>query len=275
VSESLPMMKPRDVITPTATLLGLIVTALGILLTLADESEKVIVRNFAFIFITVVGLFVCAVIFTVFSSLLKKTKLWSCALIFYIVGWAFLGTIIILTLVGYAYGVEILQFQLPQFNLELVSLVSALVSILVGIVSFFVQYRKASAYRKHISELSRKVEVWPKERDEAITELKFESLDLNDSLVILRSDIERELRGLARLSGIRMRKPYPIRKVVTDLKQKDVLSPELAYSILFVYNVCSKVVHGEVIPEKDAQMIRELGINILINLRKISEKRRT
>jgi len=52
-----------------------------------------------------------------------------------------------------------------------------------------------------------------------------------------------------------------------------ILSPELAYAILFVYNVCSKVVHGEVLSKKDALMVRELGVKTLINLRKIAQER--
>lgn len=273
VSESFPSMKPRDIVTPSAALLGLIVTAFGILVALAGEPEQEIVKNFAFLFITVVVLFIFAVIFTALSSLLRKIRLWSCALIFYVVGWAFFGTIVVLVLIGYAYGIDALQLQLPQFNLELVSSLSWVVGIIAGFLSSWLAYRRISAYRKKISELSKKVEVSSAELHDATTQwLRYEFLTITDSLVILRSEIEGELRRLAKLLRIRIERPYPIRKLVTALKVKEILSPELAYSILFVYNVCSKAVHGEVLPEKDALMVQELGIKTLINLRKIVQK---
>jgi len=274
--ESLPLMIPRDIITPSATLLGLIVTALGILVAVAGEPEQLIVRNFAFLFIAVVGLFVFTVILTVASSLLRKIKLWNYALILYIAGWAFLGTILILTLIGYAYGIEILQLQLPQFNLELVSYVAVVVSIIaafIPLLKYLTKWRElVKDIREKTAELSPMVKVTQKEFDEAFAELRYASLGVTDSLVLLRSDIERELRGLAASLQIKVVRPYSIRKVVIALETRGILNPELAHAILLVYSICSKVVHGLDLSKGDSYAARELGIKTLVKLRELSEK---
>ena len=49
-----PEIQPRDVITPSATILTLIITAFGIVVTLANDSQLFIIRNFASVFIAVV-----------------------------------------------------------------------------------------------------------------------------------------------------------------------------------------------------------------------------
>jgi len=274
MAESFPQMKPRDVVNPSATILGLIVTALGILVALAGESKQVIVKNFAFLFIVIVVLFVLAVMFTAFSSLVRKIVLWKCALLLYVAGWAFLGTILIFVLVGYAYGIEALQLQFPEFNLDLVSVVASLVGLIFGLASAIYWYKKELTYRKRVLEMSKKITTTSKELDEATAQLKFESIDMRNSLLILRSDIKRELQEIAEATMTPIARPYQyqIRKLVTTLKLREILSADLAYSILFVYNFSSRVVHGETVSDKDAALVRELGTKALINLRKIAKK---
>ena len=55
-------MEPRDIVQPSATILGLIVTAVGILVALAGtgQNQLNIVRNFGVMFIVVVIFFVIA-----------------------------------------------------------------------------------------------------------------------------------------------------------------------------------------------------------------------
>ena len=265
------MMQTRDVVTSSATILGLILTAFGILATVAGESEQVIVKNFALVFTIVVALFVCSVIFTTFSSLLRKNKLWNCALIFYIFGWGVLGTIMILTLIGYGYGIEMLQFQLPQFNVELVTVVSTVVGLIASILSSAFLFRRILAYRKRISELSSKVDVPRQEVADAFKKLEIESLDLNDQIVLLRRDVEREIRNLARLSEIaeKTRRHIPLARLIYELIDENILSPDLGKTTLFVYRECSRVVHGEILSDKDARLIRELGLKTLVAVREI------
>lgn len=274
MTENLQVMKPRDVVTPSATILVLILTALGILVAWAGQSQQIIVRNFAILFIIVVTLFVLAVIATVLSSLLRRARLWSAALILYVAGWSVLGSMLIIVLIGYAYGIETLQVQLPQFNFELVlAILLTVLGISIALASWLLEGR-LSEYRKRVKGLSEKVDVNKKEFEEASEELNSESVDLTNSLVILQSDIERELRRLVRASETRVVRHYkhPIRKLVTALKQRNILSPQLAYSVLFVYNFCSRAVHGEVVSEKDALLVRELGIKTLISLRSLATR---
>jgi len=275
ISESFPTMQTRDVVTSSATILGLIITAFGILVTLADEPEQVIIKNFALVFITVVALLVCAVIFTTLSSLLKKPRLWSGALIFYIFGWGFLGTLMMLTLIGYGYGIETLQLQLPQFNVEFVNVVSALVGLVVSILSVVISLRGILAYRRRISELSSKVKVSTAELKAEFNKLELASLDFNTQLVVLRTNIEREIRKLANLSKITKKKVgprIPLTRLVYQLMEKKIFSPQLAKTTLFVYRECSRVVHGEIFSDKDARLVSELGLKTLVELRRTVQK---
>lgn len=268
VSQTLPAMQTRDVVTSSATILGLILAAFGILVTLAGESEQVIVKNFALVFTIVVAFFVCSVIFTTFSSLLRKGKLWSCALVSYVFGWSVLGTVMVLTLIGYGYGIKMLQLQLPQFNVELVTVASTVVGLVASIVLSVFLFRQVLAYRKQVSELSSRVDVSRQEYTEALNKLEVESLDLGDQLVLLRRDIEREILKLAKLSGIikRIGRHVSFLRVVDALLHEEVLSPYLARTLHFVYRECSKAVHGEVLSDKDARLVRELGLKTLVTL---------
>jgi hypothetical protein len=269
MAEKFETMIPRDIITPSATLLGLIITALGILIATAGESNQVIVKNFAILFIIVVAVFVLAVVFTSLSSLFKKARLWTIALIFYIAGWSILGSILIIVLIGYAYGIEILQIQLPKFAPDLVSLISSLIT---GIITAFVielMYERIRGYRKALQKLSEKVDVTKKDFDEKNAELQSSSLDLMDSLVLLRRDIEQELRRVYVSSSGKKDEPCPrgFRNLVVALRNRGVIDSNLESSLFQVYKISSRAVHGEDINKKDAMLIRELGIKVLLVLR--------
>jgi hypothetical protein len=56
VTESYKQMEPKDIVQPSATILGLIVTAVGILVALAGtgDAKLSIVRNFGIMFVLVV-----------------------------------------------------------------------------------------------------------------------------------------------------------------------------------------------------------------------------
>ena len=192
----------------------------------------------------------------------------------YIFGWGVLGTVMVLTLIGYGYGIEMLQLQLPQFNVEVVNIVSAMVGLIVSILSFAFFFRKILAYRKHILKLSSEVKVSMKKFTDAFSKLKMESMDLNDQLILLRRDLEREILKLARMSGITksMKRHVPLTRLMYVLMDERILSASLGKTILFVYQECSKAVHGEILSDKDARLIRELGLKSLIALREITKK---
>jgi hypothetical protein len=274
MAERFETMIPRDVITPSATILGLILTAFGILVVTAGESNQVIVKNFAFLFIIVVIFFVLAVVFTSLSSLFKKARLWTVALIFYVAGWSILGSILIIVLIGYAYGIEILQIQLPEFAF---ALVQAIAGMITGAITAFVielMYKRIRDYRKRIQDLSAKVEVTKKDFDERNAELQSASFNLMDSLVLLRRDIEQELRRLYRLSSSKEDEPCPrsFRNLVNTLRQREVINTNLENSLFQIYKLGSRAVHGEEINKKDALLIKELGIKVLISLKYLIAK---
>lgn len=147
--EDFPRMQPRDVVAPSATILAFIITAFGIIVTLADEAQQLVVKNFALILITVVILFVSAVSLTALSSLVEKQILWRASLAVYAFGWFFLGTVTVITLVGYGYGIEALQIQLPQYNAPAVNISAFLVSAICSfLLRFFYEYLKKRVRKK-------------------------------------------------------------------------------------------------------------------------------
>jgi len=137
-----PTMETRDIVSPSATILGFIITTFGILVAIARESEQVIIRNFALVFIFVLLLFVLAVVFTALSSLLGKIILWKCALLSYILGWIFLGTVMTITLIGYAYGIESLQWQLANFSPLLLNALSSIIDASALLIIYAILRRR-------------------------------------------------------------------------------------------------------------------------------------
>jgi len=269
------MMQPRDIVTPSAAILGLILAAFGIVVTLAGEPQQVVVKNFALIFCAVVALFVCAVVFTIFSSLLRKVKLWNCALIFYTFGWGFLGSVMILVLVGYGFGIETLQLQFPQFSVELVTSQSILVGLILGALVSILLARRVSEYRRCVSQLSRALEVPGKEFSEALADLEMTSSDIRKQLEKLCAKITQQIRILAKVSGIeeKMGGPFfPLIRVLYVLRDEEILSSEITNIAVFVYQGCNRAIHGEVISENDARLIRELSLKTTVTLKKIVDE---
>ncbi len=259
----------------SATILGLIITAFGIIVTLGDENNQVIVRNFALVFVIVVILFACSVLFTAISSLLEKKKLWNCALIVYIIGWAFLGTVLIVTLLGYAYGIEMFQIELPQYNFEVVNIIALSAGITTGILTAYFSYDRVKRIIKSLTELSSKLKVDQEDLEYSSLMLQKESWDLNEELIILRTEIEREARKLADLAEIDNkieRKYVPFGMLIQFLLHEQMLSPQLATSLRFIYSKLSRAVHGELLSDKESKLTLEIGLKTLITLKEYIEE---
>jgi len=274
MAEKFQTMIPRDVITPSATILGLILTAFGILVATAGETNQIIIKNFAFLFIIVVVVFVLAVVFTSLSSLFKKARLWTVALIFYVAGWSILGSILVVVLIGYAYGIEVLQIQLSEFNADLVFGIAGLISGAITAILTRASYKRITEYRKKIHELTAKVDVTKEDFDKKNAQLQSASLNLMDALVLLRRDIEQELRSLYRASSTSDDRscPQTFRNLVNALVQREVIDPYLEKSLYQIYAVGSRVAHGVDVNTQDARLIKELGIRVLITLKYLKVK---
>lgn len=276
ISESLHKMNTRDVVSSSATILGLIITAFGIIVTLGRDSNQIIVKNFAFVFIIIVILFVCSVIITTISSILDKERLWTCALIVYIIGWASLGTTMILTLLGYAYGIEMFQIQMEQYDSEVVSIITIIVGGVTGVLMSFTVNR-LKRYLDGLIERSKKLNVETSEIEHDGIILQKESRNIRQELIILRTEIERETRKLANLNGSNNAKEtyYRFSEHVRFLKNKNIIDNNLGNTLLFIYRRLSKVVHGENISIKESELLLEIGLKTLTSVRKLIEKTET
>ena len=275
---SFPTMVPRDITTSSAALIGLVITALGILVTAAEEPQEVIyIRNFSVTFIGVIILFVLAVLFTSLSSLLKRELLWKIATTIYTIAWAFLGVILIVTLIGYAYGIQSLQFHLPQFDISLITTLSSLFSVILMFYQTWRMVTRVKTATREIKELLSKMPKPTRTEQERIKNivnntLKSENEDVRLSIVKLRMNIEEYLSQIADLSHAPKRKYFQLMPSLDFLLKKKIISKHLSNSIKFVWNTCSKVVHGIEIPVKDARIVLNLGGRILLELMKIENR---
>lgn len=267
-------MQTRDIVSSSATILGLIITAFGIIVALGNETNQVIIKNFALVFIIIVILFSCSVIFTAISSLLEKNRLWTCALIVYIVGWVFLGTVMVTTLIGYAYGIEMFQIQLEQYNSDFVAIISLLSGALTGIIVNFA-WKRFKKYIKNLIEKSNKLNVDASEIEYDGIMLQRESQNINQELIILRTEIERETRKLAELVSVNQKiedQQVRFSHLIQILVNKEIITKDFAGTLKFVYGKLSKSVHGEVYYEEEARLILELGLKTLASIKKLIQK---
>lgn len=267
-------MQPKDVITPSATILGLILTAIGILVSLGGDTNQLIVRNFAFLFIIVVILFVSAVIVTALFSLLKKQKLWSASLILFVAGWSVLGSVLIIVLVGYAYGIETLQIQLPTFDTNFILNILSIIAGLSGLISASLYFEKMRRRLKQLKKLSVELSSAKTKPIEATPVLGLKALGLRNSLTLIRSEIEFELKKL--LIGRKNKEDIarvPLRRSINYLIDMGVIKPNLANALISVYRFSSRAVHGDDFPEKEGMLIKDLGLEVLFQLRELNKQR--
>jgi len=271
-------IQPKDLITSSATIVGLILAALGVLIALAGEQYQAIVRNFAFVFIIVIVFFVIAVIITALSSLLKKYRIWQVGLAFYVIGWSFFGGILILIFIGYAYGIEVFQIQMPEFDVELSVGISSAISSILGLVTGIVSVILTSRRRKEIETVSANIEVKQYDLEKERKSMGVDSSsNLRNSVILLRSDVEKEIqqifyateKGIRNIGGPRH---LSIRMMLMALVERKLIDEQLARSILFLYAESSKVVHGQEISSKTLSLIRDLGVKALIRLRQIRKE---
>jgi len=128
---------PKDILVPSAALLGFIIAALTFVSTTLGQSTTpesreqlaIILRNFTAGFLAVVVLTTLAVTAAAFSSIIRNAKLARLSIAVFGIGWALVGTIVSLILAGSVFGIESLQIQLPQFDPTSLFLVSVFLTI--------------------------------------------------------------------------------------------------------------------------------------------------
>jgi len=272
MAESPPVLQPRDILSPSATLLGFVFTTLGITLTFLTEQEEIL-KNISYILIGAILFIVLSAILTILATYRKSLTLWNWARRFYIASWGFLGIVSILVLVGKIFGFEILQITLPEFNQELVTGLSALLSLIVGFLSSRIGYISLKkeietqlesfeiVRNRYENEIDRKIDQAFMEEDE----------DLEMTFFKIAVNIEKNLRSIIEIIGLDSdsREFRSARNIFNYLIKKGVITGNLINAFNTVWNIRNNIAHGEKVYSNDLKLALDLSALLLVELEKI------
>jgi hypothetical protein len=263
-------MRPRDILTPAATLVGLVITTIG-LSSVTGLSD--VLKTMSSALVLIVGLFVTAATFTCFASLKSSHAIFRLGLILYTIGWIFTGLVLSLVLLSYAWGIQILQIRISQLpNLEtLVSAISAIISLLAAIES----YRRLRIDRQQIAGLT---DLLTEDRNKtnAIVQqtLKIDTDDPKMAVVRLAMDLESILRKLAISHGLSEKEKgvTPVKRLQSYLLEKNAIDTTTANALELIRKTRNIIVHsGGDVSREDALVAMGLAAAVLEKLsRKVS-----
>jgi hypothetical protein len=271
-----PLMQPRDILTPTATLLALSVASIALIISIMPQNPN-IVRNFAAIMIGVVILFISSAVTTSLATFLRRQWIWRTAIGLYIIGWVYLAGVLLILFVGYATGIEI--FQLPKFDI-LTGLGIPLVVVLFLLVELVWMLRHREMFMRGLEILLRimreSMDAVGKERVGRETEdiLAIEKKDVPMSVVKTVIEIERRLREIAISLGFEPRH-IGASQLAYMLFKRGVIDERTLQAITEVWKVRNYVVHGYGISKRDATAALDLAMTVLVALKEMQEKPRT
>jgi hypothetical protein len=258
---------PRDILTPAATLLGLVVAAIGLSSTIEGSSS--IIRTLSSVLILVVLLFATAAMATCASTLRRSYRLFRVGVVLFGMGWAFTALVISLFLIGYAWGINVLQITIPQIpHLDIASVISITFSI-VSLIATFWSYRKARIDKRQLTDLLNEL---PQRDTEQAKELLNNALkeaphDPKMALVKLAIDIEGALRSKARSLGYPHGPFVPLGEVTDFLLHNNAIEAATAASIKRIRTIKNIIVHsgGDISPN-DARVALNLAATVLTAL---------
>jgi len=271
------LLQPRDILTPAATFVGLVLTAIGVSTAIVGFST--VLQTFLVALILVVVLFVGAALLTCFSSLRNSYGIFKVAIVLYTGGWFAAGVFICLLLVGYAWGIQILQIQIPNIpTITVEELISIAMSTL-AIVFSLVVFKRTRIDKK---QLTASIEQLAEDRSKAQTIAK-EALvaTSNDpKMAFLKAaiDLENTLRKMALEFGLPQREANvaSIGKLLDYLASNKAIDLTTGSSMGYVRSIRNKVVHsaGDVSP-KDAMLALDLAATLLAKLSPIKSSNTT
>jgi hypothetical protein len=259
-SDSDAWIHPRDILTPVATLVGFVAAAIGLSATVAGVSD--VLRALSLGLLSVVVLFVGAAFVTCVASLRRSRGIFKAAQILYMMGWVSAGLFLCLLLLGFAWGIQILKFKIPNFPSLDLQTVFSLVMGLIGIFSSLVIFQKS---RIDVGKLSKEIVEIPVNRAN-VNSIVESALQLDDpKMAFLRVmiDLERTLRDLAIKHGYSQQR-VTMRDLSRFLELKGIIDPITSESLAFVWRIRNMVAHGSGdVSLRDARVALDLAATIL------------
>jgi len=263
-------MQPRDILTPAATLLGLVLAAIGLSSAIAGASA--ILQTLSIVLMIIVVLFAGAALATCVASLRRSHRVLRVAVVLFATGWAFTGIIVCLLLLGYAWGIQIFQIPVivvPQFaslNIEsILSIAGGVFSFLVGLYNY-----RRTRIKQELEELANSLAA-DRGKTQAIVRhtLDADPRDPKMAFVRLTINLEKAVRKIAESSGYPERdaRTVPLRRITGYLRSKGILDSGTADSINRIWNVRNMIIHsGADISDRDAAAAVDLAATVLSRL---------
>ena len=259
---------PRDILTPAATLVGLVLTAIGLSTSIVGLST--VLQTLSLALVSVVVLFVSAAFLTCLASLRSSYGIFRVAVVLYTGGWVFAGIFICLLLLGYAWGIQILQIQIPEIPILTVqTLISVAVSISSAVYALLI-YRRSRIDSQRLTTLIEQL-AEDQNKTKMITKeaLGVTSNDPKMAFVKVTIDLEEVLRKMALAYGLPKQEgaKATMMKLLDYLSSKGVIHPATANSIIYVRDIRNRVVHsaGD-ISERDVMVALDLAATLLAKL---------
>jgi class 3 adenylate cyclase len=260
---------PRDILTPAATLVGLVVTAIG--LSTAIATVSVVLQTLSVALVVVVILFVAAAFVTCVSSLRNSRSIFRVSVVLYAVGWVFTGIVVSLLLLGNAWSIQILQIQIPQIpSVDIERLLSSIFSVFSVILAVVI-YRRSRIDRKRLISMTRDLGEDPSKTKAIVqTALGADQSDPSMAILGITIELERELRTIVQACGLpqSQARTAPMSTIVDYLSSKNVIDEAAADSTKALWRLRNIILHyGGDVSTRDARLTLALAANILAYVR--------
>lgn len=248
-------LQPKDILTPSATIVGFILASIGIITSFND-----VLRSYVTLLIIVILFFLVTTILTLFSSLTKKVILWKYAQISYLASWSLVAITTLAILLKLGFDIDIFSIKLiPEIpNKELA--ISLIVSVVVSFVSALIGYQiinKINTIFKEIENLKKSHK--PRKLRKSTQEIVVELLE---TLI----KIENRIRSLARPELHNK----PIHDISYYLVSKAILPETILRDIRLLWAVRNKLVHeGLEIPRNYATSSLDLSKDVYKTLNNV------
>ena len=107
-------------------------------------------------------------------------------------------------------------------------------------------------------------------RSESLVDIQTELTVPADAnyLFLVRYSIEKELRRIwrDRFDGDLQRRAIPVRKILSYLRESELVDPALPGMVQEVYSVCSPAIHGEDVTQAQIEFVRDIAPDLISTL---------
>ena len=263
-----PVIQPRDVLAPIATLIGLLTATLGLLVGAALEAS--LFRIIVNIIVVVILAFVATSVLAIVATWSRRPAIWSFAVGIYAVSWIIFGTGLVFILLAFAYGPDAFRITIPQVQFSADSLTIALTAISAFLASVVYDLTKRGIARlfESISHLRFELPGIDAEVEKQAKEEVSREQDVKMAFVRSTLLLENLVRQAAISQGIQGVDKMSAMTIVERSRSRGLFDLKTSSAFKDVWDLRNKVVHGFDIPDS----VTERGLEGAIALSGIFRK---